>query len=357
MKDKEKQLFKKLCNFKSNSFHQDLLQYATPVVLGHLFFNRMQGVAYGVLKNKGLLWKINREFRNALKSAYEQNSEKNKSFYVCVRYLNNILEQCRGKYAMLKGAVLCGSYPEGYRTSNDIDLLVLPEDVTEVGLALTQAGFQQGYIRNMEFVPATRNEIVESRMMRGETVPYIKEVNMPYMRYLEVDINFSLDYKNTNNSALKDILSRVTVRNVHGQDIPTLEKSDFFIHLCAHLYKEATTLPWIEMQRDMTLYKYCDLYMLLEEMLSSEIVAVFARAKELGMEKICSFAILQMAAFFDLSSQTAVFMAEDRLKEDPDFLHTIVSPRYAKQVRYKETDIFKRFFASSRKRLLEEVTE
>ena len=27
-------------------------------------------------------------------------------------------------------------------------------------------------------------------MMRGETVPYIKEVDLPFMKYLEVDINF-----------------------------------------------------------------------------------------------------------------------------------------------------------------------
>jgi hypothetical protein len=192
-------------------------------------------------------------------------------------------------------------------------------------------------------------------MMRGETVPYIKEMGLPYMRYLEVDINFSLDYKNAEDHVLEDLLSRVTDRKINDIYISTLEKSDFFIHLCAHLYKEATTLPWVEMQRDMTLYKYCDLYMLLEEMPCSEILAMFNRAKELNLEKICSFGILQMAAFFDLSNQTAIFMAEDCLKEDPDFLHTIVSPRDKKTLRFKEKDIFKRFFESNRGKMVEEV--
>lgn len=356
MKDKEKLLFNKLCNFKSNRLHQDLLQFATPAVLGHLFFNRMQGVAYGVLKEKGLLGKVNREFRSSLQCAYEQNREKNYSFYICLQYLKNVLAQCNCKYAMLKGAVLFHNYPEGYRTANDIDLLVLPKDVTEIGQALAKAGFQQGYIRNMEFVPATRQEIVESKMTRGETVPYIKEVKLPHMRYLEVDVNFSLDYKNADTLVLEDILSRVIERKINDIYIPTLEKSDFFIHLCAHLYKEATTLPWVEMRRDMTLYKYCDLYMLLEEMPSSEVLAVFTRAKELNMENICSFAILQMAALFELSSQTAIFLAEDCLKEDPDFLHTVVSPRESKKFQYKEKDICKRFFADNRQKLLEEVT-
>lgn len=357
MKKKEKLLFKSLCNYQSKKINPAFLEYASPAVLGHLFYNRMQAVAYGMLKENNFLGKVNREFRDSLRAAYEQNCEKNYSYYICIQYLKGVLHECHGKYAMLKGAVLCRTYPAGFRTSNDVDLLVLPEDITAVGQALTKAGFRQGYIRNMEFVPATRAEIVESKMLRGETVPYIKEVKMPYMKYLEVDINFSLDYKNSDSRALKEMMDKVIDKKVDGLDIPTLDDRDFFIHLCAHLYKEATTMPWIEMKRDMTLYKYCDLYVLLQKMTTSKITALFARAKELEMEKICSFAILQMAELFDLTSQTAVFMAEDCLRDDPEFLHTVYSPKHKKQFRYREKDVFKRFFADSREELLEEVKE
>ena len=81
MTDKEKQLFKSLCSFKSKSFDENLLDAATPTVLGQLFFNRMQGIAYGVLKNNNLLGKVNREFKNSLKAAYQTNMEKNESFF------------------------------------------------------------------------------------------------------------------------------------------------------------------------------------------------------------------------------------------------------------------------------------
>ena len=195
MTKKEKELFKSLCSFKEHTFDKKLLSAATPNVLGHLFFNRMQAAAYGTLKKHGLVGAVNREFANSLKAAYEQNIEKNRDFFACVRYLGEILSDCGDKYAMLKGAYLCRLYPEGYRTSNDIDLLVKPEDVTEIGKRLSAAGFKQGNIRNGEFKAATRREIIESKMTRGETVPYIKEVGLPAMRFLEVDINFSLDYK------------------------------------------------------------------------------------------------------------------------------------------------------------------
>ena len=80
MKEKEKQLFKALCKFKENDMDKELVEFATPSVLGHLFFNRMQGVAYDVLRKNDLLGKVNREFRNSLGAAYEQNIQKNKSF-------------------------------------------------------------------------------------------------------------------------------------------------------------------------------------------------------------------------------------------------------------------------------------
>ena len=355
MKEKEKQLFKALCKFKDEFADSSLIEYATPAVLGHLFFNRMQGVAYDVLKINGLLGKVNREFRNSLGAAYNQNIQKNESFQKCIVMLSEILSSCNCKVAMLKGAYLCAHYPNGYRTSNDIDLLVLPKDVTTVGHLLSSAGFKQGNVRNGEFIPATRQEIIESKMMRGETVPYIKKVNLPFMKFFEVDINFSLDYKNGTSDTLSDMLSNVCIKNEKELSIPTLDDADFFIHLCAHLYKEATTLPWIEMHRDMTLYKYCDIYMLLSEMTEEEVQRIFARAAELGMEKVCAYAILETMGLFDMDNPFAYRISHVALEDDPNFCLRVVSPKDKKMLMYQTVDATERFFMESRAKDLKEV--
>lgn len=39
MKENEKQLFKALCKFQEEVFDASLLEFASPEVLGHLFFN------------------------------------------------------------------------------------------------------------------------------------------------------------------------------------------------------------------------------------------------------------------------------------------------------------------------------
>lgn len=355
MKKREKELLKSLCSFKENEFDESLLDAATPAVLGHLFFNRMQAVAYGTLQKNGLLGKINREFRNSLKGAYAQNVEKNTSFFRCVKQVEEVLSAANCQYAMLKGAYLCKAYPEGYRTSNDMDLLVHPKDVTRIGNALRGAGFKQGHIRNGEFEPATRKEIIESRMMRGETVPYIKEVGLPSMPFLEVDVNFSLDYKLGDAQLLEEMLRNTVVKELGDFRVRTLGEEDFFIHLCSHLYKEATTLPWVEMMRDMTLYKYCDLYSLLADVTDEYLESLFKRAKILGMDKICAFAVLQTAELFKFENAYAITIAQKILENDRDFIHRVVSPKEKKWFLYRERGIAERFFADNRKVLLEEM--
>ena len=360
MNKQEKNTILELARFltpNKEALSELLPETATPAVLGHLFFNRMAGCAYYSLKEKGLLGSLNREFRNSLKNAYNQNIVYNQSFFACLHMLNKILKGCQGKYAMLKGAFLCDAYPVGCRTSTDIDLLVAPEDVSLIGDALTNAGFQQGHVRNGEFVPATRREIVESKMMRGETVPYILEVDLPFLRYLEVDINFSLDYKNSDPTTLRNMLGRTVQKNAQNTTICTLEQSDFFIHLCAHLYKEATTLPWIKMQRDMTLYKFCDIYLQLCCLFNKDMDEIFERATAFGMAEICACVILWTEALLPSENTHAIQLAKRCLTDKGKLLDLVVSPAEKKTYHYTEQDVRKRFFAPARSQLLEEVPQ
>ena len=349
---KEELLFTEICNFKDDSFDEDLLKYATPKVLGMLFFNRMQAIAYGNMKEKNILENTNREFRNSLKMAYQYNTVKNKSFYKCINDLGVILDKSSCEYAMLKGAVLCGLYPEGYRTSNDIDLLIHPKDITRISNLLKMDGFRQGSIKNDVFAPAHRREIIDSKMMRGETVPFVKEVNLPNMKYMEVDINFSLDYKNGDTEMISEMLKRTERIEILGVSVQTLASTDFFIHLCAHLYKEATTLPWIEMKRDMTLYKFCDLYFLLYDIDDKKSDELFRRAEDLGLDKICAYAIIVTYEMFEIKSEHLLVKSRKVLENDKEFMRRVYSPKEKTSYMYMEDSVFKRFFADDRKAML-----
>ena len=355
MKKKEQELFLQLCK------HQDpnkkklkkLLDdgHATAEVLGTLFENRMAAVAYEILEKCELLGDVNREFRTSLRNAYIANWKWNEDFIGCLRHVSAVLDSADVPYALLKGAVLIGKYPLGCRTSNDIDVLIAPEHVGRVCAVLSQAGFRQGEIKNNTFIHATRQQIIESKMMRGETVPFIKEVKLPFMRFLEVDLNFSLDYKNSDGIMLKKMLDRCELVQVGLAKIKSLNRLDFILHLCAHLYKEATTMPWIIMKRDMTFYKYCDIYMLLRDMQPEELALLGDRADDLHVRREWLYCLASMDSFFRTD-----FLSDARLTEcEKTELDEVIAPTEKKIYHYTEVDPVKRFFSPNRKALFKEV--
>ena len=357
MNQKEKELFLLLCRFRDidrKKLQKMIAQgNATPEVLGMLFANRMGGIAYHTLTEAELSDRADREFRNALKNISLLNKMQNDDYYSCLRYLSTELDACGIPYALLKGAFLCAWYPKGCRTSNDVDVLIAPEDVGKVSAKLKMAGFRQGYLKNGAFVPATRQEIIESKMTRGETVPFIKETKLSYIKYLEVDLNFSLDYKNSNDTVLKEMLGKTRVETFGKTMVRTLAPVDFLLHLCAHLYKEATTMPWVRMKRDMTFYKYCDLYALLHDYTDEQTDELIRRAVDLNLRNELYYCLKSIETFFGLPCP--VF--HDHSLDERDPLHDVISPRDKKYYRYTEQNLIKRFFAKNRVKLLKEVSE
>ncbi len=356
MNKNEKELFLNLCSFldPDKDKIKSLIEKgaATPELLGHLFANRMAGVAYGVLERTELLSNVDREFRNSLKGAWMLNEKLNADFLGCLNYLTTQLDACGVPYALLKGAYLCGKYPIGYRTSNDIDVLICPEDVGKVSTKLKLAGFKQGYLKNGKFVEATRQQIIESKMTRGETVPFIKEIKLTYIKYLEVDLNFSLDYKNSDTDSVRKMLERTQTVTVRNAKVRTLCPEDFFLHLCAHLYKEATTVPWIRMKRDMTFYKYSDIYMLINEMNDEAQDKLILAAQESGLEKELAYCLNSINNFFKLPDEDLMRYIKERCNDD---LNDVIAPTEKKVYRYNEKDVVKRFFAKDRMKLLSEA--
>lgn len=355
MNRKEQKLFMELCAFRAPTATkiEALINEsaATSSLLGMLFENRMAAVAYDVLKKTDMLDKTDREFRNSLRNASMFNEKWNGDFEECISFVSRNLDSCGVPYALLKGACLFGQYPVGCRTSNDIDVLVAPDDVGFISERLKDIGFRQGYLKNGIFVPATRQQIVESKMTRGETVPFIKDMGLPFMKFLEVDINFSLDYKNGDDGVLREMLSRVNKITVGNAVVSSLDKYDFLLHLCSHLYKEATTMPWIRMRRDMTFYKYCDIYSLLYDYKPKDCLALIERARHYEAEIELIYCLKSINSFFKLTNTVLrTYLSQNNMDLD-----LVVAPTEKKIYRYTESDPLKRFFKDRRTSLLKEV--
>lgn len=276
-----------------------------PYVLGQLQFNRVGGIAYAVLNRHGLLKKLHREVRNALRTTYENNRIKTECFRETEVYLAKILHGVCFKYALLKGAYLVQLYPQGFRTSNDIDILIQEKDLASIEKLLKEAGFKQGNVRNDVFEPASRAEIISSRINRGETVPWIKEVNWSGQKFIEIDLNFSLDYKPNNSTDLVDDFLERSCPDIHTSngDLFTLSTVNFFIQLCTHLYKEASTMAWVKMKRDLSLYKFVDIYLFINRFFNEGFIEKLGiTAEQIGVTKECLYTVVRTRELFDIQN-------------------------------------------------------
>ena len=102
------------------------------------------------------------------------------------------------------------------------------------------------------------------------------------LKYFELDLNFSLDYKSGSDNVREMLLHTESVR-IQNKKILTLQPLLFFIHLCCHLYKEMTTLPWIKMKKDMTMYKFLDIAEFLRNIDGGTLFNLYHITKKLGV--------------------------------------------------------------------------
>ena len=334
-------LIMELC--KINSYDRDKLEELLSscpdkaYVLGQLMYHRMGAAAWYVLKESGLAGKVNREFRNSLRMVYDSSGKRSAGFRRMLTETAGILAGAPFPYAVLKGARLAYEYPAGLRTSNDLDILVRQEDIGALSDRLKGAGYIQGFIRDDTLVPATRSEILSSRLNRGETVPFVKQVDWEQMKFCEIDINFSLDFKAKRSSKpVELLLADIEPMEVdEGRTLMTLSAADFIIQLCAHLYKEAAVYQWVEMGRDLSIYKFCDIYLLLMKGMTDTLGQKLAqRIVSCGVEKECYYALSTTAQLFDIDSPALNRLLHVIQPANTAYIKEIIDPSRKKAYRY-----------------------
>lgn len=359
--EKEKKLVLQLCRFiepdaaRIEALMKESLDF--PYVLGQLLYNRMGGAAFSVLRDIGALGQVNREFRNALKTAYDDGCVKAASFQKALETLGEVLEGADFPYAVLKGGVLVDLYPLGMRTSNDLDILIEGRCIPALMARLEAAGFRQGYVRNGVFQECTRAQIISARMNRGETVPYVKEIGLPSMPFLEIDVNFSLDFKARQET---DAVAALLRRAEHGapagnRRLDTLCPEDFLVHLCAHLYKEAATFQWVAMGRDQSLYKYADIYLWLTRRLEEGFARRFAEQTfRTGQQPACYYALHHTRVLFGMRQPVLDRLLAQLAPAGAGALTGVFDPQSGRTYRVP-MDIEEWIFCSDRKEQLYEA--
>ena len=299
-------------------------------VLGVLSFYRVAGIAYYTLLNlEEFSEEINGDFLLALKTIYEAQKVRTKSMNEHIKELSKSMDKAQIKHAFLKGAFLSNViYPRGCRMSNDIDLLVPAEQVTMCSELLTKMEYIQGFSNANKIRRATRKEIINQRLNFGEIVPFHKCVNEPGVDIVSIDVNFSLDETsiNTCDSVNEFLENRMYYRVENNSEVATLSLEYFLVHICMHLYKEATVIDWVQGQRDLSLYKFVDIYVLIfgsrQPINWTKLEKVITKH---NLQKGCYYALFYASVLFpSLKTDEFIILLEKIRPSDTKYLNQII---------------------------------
>ena len=198
-------------------------------------------------------------------------------------------------------------------------------------------------------------------MNRGETVPFLKESTLSFIDVIEIDLNFSLDYKlDSEKDIVGEMLNNIQSFEVgNSNELCTLSNEDFLIQLCVHLFKEATVYNWVEMQRDLSLYKFCDIYAFLIKYADDNFFKkLYDRIVFFNLQKECFYSLKYTLEIYN--SLKSLPNVEDFLirlsPKDHSFLKQIIEPN-KKNVYSYTLDFQDWLFCNCKKTLLSKVEE
>lgn len=323
--------------------------------VGEAITNRVAGIVFLNLQKS--IYNLSIESKNALHCIYLNNIQQLNIFKYNLKYISRLLKGVDFKYALLKGAFLSTKlYKDGERTSNDLDILVERKNVTQLQKKLINDGFVQGrYSYNKKcIVPATRREIIHSSMNYGETVPFIK-INDGNI--VTVDINFSTDYKTSEGGIISCFLNNAIEIMQNDYSFYTLNNVDFFIHLCCHLYKEATVYNYLQVKKDLMLYKFSDINIFLGNFLSEIFIEnLISQVNKYSLHKELYYTLQNTSIIYPrLNSMSGFeYLKNNLVPNDLSFMKQIIYPEQKKIMSF-DMDFIDWFNCKDRIRLLKEI--
>lgn len=200
------------------------------------------------------------------------------------------LRQCGIAHSFLKGVVLQSDYYGGLnRQYDDLDLLVEPTNLSIVTEVLRSNGFIQGWRKCDEIVPATRYEIVSSRVNSHELVPFWRRTTSDAVPYVSVDVQF--EFPGTKLFGLdfdvSELLRHRRMTTTGDGAVPKLCPVHHLILLCTHQQMHAVVPDEVQSANDLVLLRLSDLVRVMVSITRSGLCGEFVRLANSGRALGC----------------------------------------------------------------------
>jgi hypothetical protein len=203
-----------------------------------------------------------------------------------------------------KGAYLAfHRYPDpGMRMMYDIDFLVEPEHAQGAVETLQRLGYAAGHLDATDRVvtPESRARTAFFRMHTNNLPSMKRPFGSPYATHIRVDPVVNIYLPRSGYSVdVAELLARARQVPLGGAPALVLAPEDFLLDLCAHTFKECTTVRFLHRGGHRRIAQHCDIQALLQYPDATVDWAAFvAAARRYGVAAPCYFTLAHNATIF-----------------------------------------------------------
>lgn len=206
--------------------------------------------------------------------------------------------------AFRKGAFLASHrYPDpGMRGMNDVDFLVEPANAQRAVETLRSLGYAAGRLDAADRVvtPESRARTAFYRMHTNNLPPMKRPVGNPYATHVRVDPVIDLYLPASGWSVdVAEVMARAVTVPLGGVPALVPAPEDFLLDLCAHTFKDCTTIRSLHRGGHRRLAQHCDILALVDcPGATLDWAAFVASARRYGVAAPCYFTLAHTAALF-----------------------------------------------------------
>ncbi|MGQ4599087.1 nucleotidyltransferase family protein [Nocardia sp. R6R-6] len=267
---------------------------------------------------------VHASFDTAIGS-YFYHRERNRALTAEFADIHRHLSTHVPRVAVRKGMYLanCVYRDAGLRPMADLDLLIDPADSAQALKAMEQLGYHAGRPTDdlRRITPISRAELRYWQINTNNLPPLRRPTSDPHVRLFVVDFSTSITpTAAAGRASTADILDRSVALDIGGTTALVEAPEDLVLDLCAHIYKESTTLRYIHRRKHQRLIQYCDVREALRHHRESFDWAAFRKnCAAADLDGPCYFALTHLNQLFPGSAPDDV-VAELGAGVSRDFL-------------------------------------
>lgn len=212
----------------------------------------------------GDIMQLDRSQRLANQISKQKNVKRYHENFIHFDQVAMEFEKSHIEYVITKGiyASKTAYIDEGYRHSDDLDVVIKREDYLEVKEILHNYGYIQGVYNPTEKTVKgfSRQQELFYLSYTQQSAPFLKETGNDLLPVVNLDLNFHIYWNEGEAWDISKLLSNSQIFNYNGFKVKTFQDEYMLLHMCLHAYFDMNSVYILYKSYAYKLKYFADIY-------------------------------------------------------------------------------------------------